>query len=279
MAKLFYSIEEAAQKLGKSEDEVRSMAQRGEITEFRDGDRLIFKKDQIDLLSGDEGDEADLSGMIPLSDSSAGTGMGSGLGLADSGSGDLSETRPDSSSVKTGISIFDDDTEEEDPSAQTQVTSGGLDPSSLDSFGGGGSGMMDFTREDDSGGIAADSMLGELYSGGSVAGGPGGGGSGLFEGQAASGGGLGAAPAASGGGVALAEAYDGRGSWMAAGIGVAMLATLLGAIAVIMMGMIGTVPDFLRTTFDGNMMIWMGIAAGVLVIFGGLGFALGGRGE
>jgi hypothetical protein len=38
-------------------------------------------------------------------------------------------------------------------------------------------------------------------------------------------------------------------------------------------------PDFLKTTFDGNMMIWMGIAAGAVLVFGGLGFALGGKGE
>lgn len=278
MAKLFYSIDEAAQKLGKSTDDVRDMARRGQITEFRDGDRLIFKKDQIDLLAGDDSEEGDLSGMIPLSDSAMGTGMGSGLGLADSSAG-LGDTKQEGSSVKTGISIFDDEQEQDDPSAQTQVTSGALDAASLDSFGGAASGMMDFTREEDSGGgLAADSMLGELYAGGSVAGAGAmaGSGAGLFEGQAASGG-LAAAPV--GGGVVLAEPYDGKGSGLAGGLAIAMVLTVLGAVTVMLMGMIGSVPGFVRTTFDGNILIWVGIAAGVALVFGAVGFFVGGKTE
>ena len=64
MAKMFYTIEEAAEKLGKSVDEVSEMAGSGQIQEFRDKDKIMFKVDQIDLLaiSGDD----DL-GDIPIS--------------------------------------------------------------------------------------------------------------------------------------------------------------------------------------------------------------------
>ncbi len=91
MAKMFYTLEEAAAKLSVSEDEIREMAASGRIQEFRDRDKLMFKVDQIDLLSSDDADDqdvdpADMSSMIPLADSLA----GDALDLADSiGSGDL----------------------------------------------------------------------------------------------------------------------------------------------------------------------------------------------
>lgn len=286
MAKLFYSVEEAAAKLGRDEADVREMARKGEITEFRDGDRLIFKKDQIDLLSGDdhEGD-ADLSGMIPLSDSAAGgTGVGGGsaggLDLADSGPapGGLSETKEERAGGQTGISIFDDETEQDDPSAVTRMSDQGLDPSSLDSFGTGGTGFGGFERSGSGSGHAAgDSMLGELYAGGSVAGGAAvaGPSEGLFEGRASSGGASSGAAAT----MVLAEPYDARGSGMTAGIAVGLLLVFLGALTVLILGMIGgTTPQLLVTTFSGNILIWMGIGLAVVAVLGAIGFALGGKG-
>lgn len=87
MAKMFYTLEEAAERLSKSADEVREMAKKGQIQEFRDRDKLMFKTDQIDLLAADEehgsGDEADLSSMIPLADDS-------GMDLDSSASGESS---------------------------------------------------------------------------------------------------------------------------------------------------------------------------------------------
>ncbi len=76
MAKMFYTLEEAAEKLGKDADAVRDMAKSGQIQEFRDRDKLMFKVDQIDLLAhGDDdisADPADMSSMIPLADDDAG---------------------------------------------------------------------------------------------------------------------------------------------------------------------------------------------------------------
>lgn len=73
MAKMFYTLDEAAERLGKSADDVKKMASSGQIQEFRDRDRLMFKVEQIDLLAADEdvggGDDADLSSVIPLADS------------------------------------------------------------------------------------------------------------------------------------------------------------------------------------------------------------------
>ncbi len=156
MAKMFYSLEETAAKLGKSEAEVRQMASNNEITEFRDGDRLIFKVDQIDLLVGDdENNASDMSSMIPLMDTNAGsaiadspmapaapaapadTGMtseeveGSSIGLEDSFS-------PGASGSSQGLSDFD---------AAVDLGSG-LADSSAGSGSGGGSGIAVFDAEE-----------------------------------------------------------------------------------------------------------------------------------
>ena len=58
MAKLFYTLEEACERLSKSEQEIRDMAQSGQIEEMRDGEQLMFKRQQVDLLAGD-GEQSD----------------------------------------------------------------------------------------------------------------------------------------------------------------------------------------------------------------------------
>ena len=85
MAKMFYSLEEAAKRLHKSEDEVREMASSGQIQEFRDGQKLMFKVEQVDLLAPDDDtlSDDDMISLEPSGDS------GLGLDLADdSTSGD-----------------------------------------------------------------------------------------------------------------------------------------------------------------------------------------------
>ena len=74
MAKMFYTLDEAASKLGKSEAQLKEMVARGELQEFRDRDRLMFKVEQVDLLAG--GDD-----FIPLAES----GEHDAIGLASSG--------------------------------------------------------------------------------------------------------------------------------------------------------------------------------------------------
>src|SRR5688572_16608231 len=105
MDKMFYSIEEAAEKLGKDQDAVREMAAKGQLQEFRDRDRLMFKREQVDLLAG--GAEEDV---IPLAES----GELEPLSLASSGTG---FGAADNVKEQTGISIFETEaTEESDPS-------------------------------------------------------------------------------------------------------------------------------------------------------------------
>lgn len=89
MAKMFYSLDEAAGRLGKSADDVRSMIESGELQEFRSGDELVVKREQIDLLVGDDGSDdsvhseilgsGESSMMGPVNDDSLGV-----IGLSDS---------------------------------------------------------------------------------------------------------------------------------------------------------------------------------------------------
>lgn len=152
MAKMFYTLEEAAAKLNKSPDEVRKMAESGQLQEFRDRDRLMFKVEQVDLLAqaGEEG--------VPLADdlepiSLASSGSGTGISLADSKEG-------------TGVSIFDaEDADEADPSAQTVMTdtAGATAPDfSMNDPASSGSGLLDLTRESDDTSLGAD-LLQDVY--------------------------------------------------------------------------------------------------------------------
>src|ERR1051326_1911659 len=111
MAKLFYTLDEAAQKLGKSPDEVKALVTSGQLQEFRDRDKLMFKVDQVNLLAsgGEEDASASASGVIPLADS--GADMGAISLASDSGTG----MNLESPKEQTGISIFEaDQTEEAD---------------------------------------------------------------------------------------------------------------------------------------------------------------------
>ena len=59
MAKLFYTLEETCERLGKTEQEVRDMSSSGQLEEMRDGDQILFKRQQIDLLCGEEDQSVD----------------------------------------------------------------------------------------------------------------------------------------------------------------------------------------------------------------------------
>ena len=52
MAKMFYTLEEAAQTLGVSADQIKQMAEQGKLQQFRDRDKLMFKREQVDQLHG-----------------------------------------------------------------------------------------------------------------------------------------------------------------------------------------------------------------------------------
>ena len=64
MAKMFYTLTEAANKLQQSEEQIKQMVASGQLQEFRDRDRIMLKKDEVDLLAPDS-----LNNSIPLAES------------------------------------------------------------------------------------------------------------------------------------------------------------------------------------------------------------------
>ena len=50
MAKMFYNLKEAASRLGITPDEVQRLVEQGKLQQFRDRDKLMFKRDQVEEL-------------------------------------------------------------------------------------------------------------------------------------------------------------------------------------------------------------------------------------
>ena len=83
MAKLFYTLSEACERLGKTEDELQEMVESHQLEEMRDGNQIMFKRQQVDLIAGDA--EADDSDELDLDIGLTGGGSGLSMGLSDSG--------------------------------------------------------------------------------------------------------------------------------------------------------------------------------------------------
>lgn len=268
MAKMFYTLDEVAQKLGKSADDVKEMARRGEIQEFRDRDKLMFKVEQINLLAG----STEESGEIPLlEDSRLG---GSGLDLQDSGLA-LADSREGS-----GISAFDSDagspaigaTGRGGDAGKTQTALGGEDELSLEAVGS-GSGLLDLTRESDDTSLGAE-LLEEVYSSDENVEIPANA-SGLFDAAGVESPGNAAVAV---GGLAMVpmvvESYDGAWSGLGVGLMVGALVALVLMCVTVFVGLTGSTAG-LAGMFADNLMIWAGGLLGVTLIFGVVGFVVG----
>jgi hypothetical protein len=274
MAKMFYTIEETADRLGMSADEVKELASSGQLQEFRDRDRLMFKVEQVDLLAGaDAGDDmdeiplADSADLEPITPSSSGTG--SVFALEDSRD-------------STGISIFEPDAgDNADPSEQTQISPGFNQPDFVTDSGASGSGLMDFTREPDDTSLGAD-LLEDVYSSSDSASGPAA--SAIGGSAMASSGDLfepaGGQPevvttSAAIPGAMLGEAYDGPWSGIVGGLALGMVVLLALALAIAIFGMTGAAGAVLANI--DSTMVWgiVGGGAGVMILAAIIGwFAL-----
>lgn len=258
MAKMFYTLDEVKAKLGKSEDEIKKMVSSGQIQEFRDRDRLMFKKEAIDMYLGDKDETGEVR--LELEDSRAGSGLDlqadSSMGMVDSREG-------------TGISVFDTDHGGEDAGDQTQA--GTIEEElSLESVGS-GSGLLDLTRESDDTSLGAE-LLEEVYSSDDANVEIPANASGLFE----------AAGAESPGNVMtegssmpmLVESYDGAGSGLGAGLMIAALVSLVCAGIIAVVGVSGATPG-LAMSFASNLMVWGGVLLAITIIFGLVGLFIG----
>ena len=294
MAKMFYTLEEAAQKLGVDEQAIKDMAARNELQQFRDDDKLMFKRDQVDAKSSNNASDGPLE-------------------LADTGESDAIDLKSDTAvgveapvenpNEATGVSVFDaGEIDLADPMAQTQVTGPMIDDEelALESVGS-GSGLLDLTRESDDTSLGAE-LLDEIYPGADSVGTGTGismdsavGSSGVFDGEISMETGTsgpsglenltGEAPDAvvtSGGAARTAvyqEAYDPAGSWFGAGMlfGV-MLALVLGLAAMVpaIYGVQGTLVEKIDPLGDNsNVFMIAGGILGVSIIFGVVGMMVG----
>jgi len=266
MAKLFYTIDEAASKLKLSEAEVKKLVASGQLQEFRDRDKLMFKVDQVNLLASG-GDEEGAS-MIPLAESGE---LGSISLASDSGSG----MNLESPKEQTGISIFDtDQTEEADPSAVTQVTESMPSELSLETVGS-GSGLLDLTREADDTSLGQDLLEEVVPREGSTAGATaveGEEGGALFEGAGAE---------ADAGAVSTAammmavEPYDGTWSGLAGGMALGVVALAALTLTITIFGLSQAGGFGLVTMIGQNFWMWVGAGAGAILIMGVVGMLIG----
>jgi len=296
MAKMFYSIEEAAQRLGKNTSEVQGMVANGQLQEFRGGDnKLMFKREQVDLLAGDASGD---SGMR-LADSKGNSGIGLSLEDSAGGSGaiDLDEAAPvpaprggggggggvpvtgsgKGANERSGISIFDtESTEEGDPSAVTRVTETGAGELTLDSVGS-GSGLLDLTRESDDTSLGAD-LLEDVYKPDETGTtGETQGASGLFESTTAPSD-VGGVPMGAGVGMGMmaAEPYDPAGSGWSGGVALGVVVMMAVAMVVSLMGLMGA-DNPLAQLIGGSLFMWVGIFAVAIVLLALIGWFLGKR--
>jgi len=183
MAKMFYTAQETAAKLGMTEDQVKDLVRRGRLREFRDAGKVNYKVDEVDLLASKGGSAAiDASGELVLEPADSSVIGGTGLDLSGASSGlgsdiltldeaDLEDTAGGTKAVgdkkddtvvsSVGVSVFDDEElADVDPLAKTVVTEGaaGLGIEGI----GSGSGLLDLTRESDDTSLGAD-LLDEIY--------------------------------------------------------------------------------------------------------------------
>lgn len=177
MAKPFYSIEEVCQKLGKDKNGVTELVREGRLREFRDAGKVFFKADEVDKLAGSGGGGSDDVLLEAAEDSLPAVGGSGGTSIIGLLSTEDDEPKPAApparpnpmQSAKEGTGpglgvVFEDDEIDidADPMAKTQITpAGGQDRGE---GSGGGSGMLELTRESDDTSLGAE-LLDEIYPG------------------------------------------------------------------------------------------------------------------
>ena len=288
MAKMFYTQEEAATKLGLSEDGLKQLVAENKLREFRDGARVMFKVDQIDKLAGNKGGTVSggtSTGNVGLSDSGIGlassdTGRTDAISLADS---DIKPAAKEDT-VVTGQNMFDTgEVKPADAAAQTQIQSAIDDQLSLEGVGS-GSGLLDLTRESDDTSLGAE-LLDEIYPGGdSKAGAKAVGSStGIFEAHPTAAmdasGPSGLENVAAGAPVGVAEVIEAPDPSAGAFGGMALAAALIMLVTAMVTGaaFAGFSPSWVESISQttASILVFAGILFLVSALFAGVGFFIG----
>jgi hypothetical protein len=146
MAKMYYSEQEAAQKLNCSVSDLDKFVRDQQLRVYRDGAKKMYKASEVDAMSGGAGEielaPADSADAVRLTE----TDM------------PRTPTKEDTVISAEGISIFDDEDleiEAADPMAKTQISAAIEDQVALEGVGS-GSGLLDLTRESDETSLGAE---------------------------------------------------------------------------------------------------------------------------
>ena len=148
MAKMYYTAEEAAAKLGITAEDLEGYVRDQRLRVFKDGERDMYMVSEVDSLTPVTAANVPDIELAPAPD---------GIDLA-AAETIRPATKEDTVITAEGISIFDDEDleiESADPMAKTQIAPSIDDQIALDGVGS-GSGLLDLTRESD------DTSLGEV---------------------------------------------------------------------------------------------------------------------
>jgi len=148
MAKMYYTAEEAAERLGITQQDLEQYQQDQRLRVFKDGDRDMYMVSEVDSIAPVTAANVPDVELAPAPD---GVDLSAAETLRPA-------TKEDTVITAEGISIFDDEDleiESADPMAKTQIAPSIEDQIALDGVGS-GSGLLDLTRESD------DTSLGEV---------------------------------------------------------------------------------------------------------------------
>jgi excisionase family DNA binding protein len=172
MAGMFYSLKEVAEKLGKTEQEVREIVRKGRLREFRDGPNLLFKVDEVEALLSDTSIMA--SQEAPVESPQAGEDeISLAPEPAEPPAGESGLTGADTAMVDEGINVLGEtDSDYQlagDTLGETKAASDATEASmeeieedvNLDTFGS-GSGLLDLSLQADD--TSLGGILDEIYT-------------------------------------------------------------------------------------------------------------------
>ncbi|MCK4913967.1 MAG: helix-turn-helix domain-containing protein [Planctomycetes bacterium] len=171
MAGMFYSLQEAAEKLNKTEEQVKEFVKEGKLREFRDGSNLLFKIDEVEALVSDavimqseetrleEESPKDEGELLLETNEDEDTATGSELTNADTAAGaegiDILEETEDSFNL--GDDTISADKAETGEASLEEIE----DDINLDTFGS-GSGLLDLSLQADD--TSLGGILDEIYT-------------------------------------------------------------------------------------------------------------------
>lgn len=148
--KMYYSEQEAAERLGVPVGELANLIRDDKLRVFQDGARRMFRVDDVESQVSMSATlkQSDVIDLSPTADSMS-------LSEAEAGG---PPTKEDTVITAEGISIFDDEDleiETADPMAKTQIAPSIEDQIALEGVGS-GSGLLDLTRESDDTSLGAE---------------------------------------------------------------------------------------------------------------------------